>query len=135
VTLDGRTQQHLIRARRNREVADALIGPDAHGFISPPAYEWAVVAAFYAAVHYVNAYLWEKLRHEPRNHDERTRMVASVRDLRAVFPSYSRLQELAFRARYARTFSLSPADAASAVQMNLRGIEEAVLTALNVHSI
>jgi hypothetical protein len=130
--LDPRTQEHLARARRNREVADALIGADARRVIDPPALEWATVAAFYSAVHYVNAYLWEKLRHEPRNHDERTNMVARASDLRTVFRSYSRLQDRAYRARYARTFSISPGDVAEAVQTHLRAVERAVLTALHV---
>ncbi len=130
--MDPSTQQHLARARRNRDVAEALVAPTARSIVSPPAFEWAIVAAFYAAVHYVNAYLWERLRREPRNHDERTNMVAALNDLRPTFRSYSRMQDLAFRARYARTFSVSPADATRIVQADLRAIEEAVLTALSV---
>ena len=99
MTLEQPTQQHLVRARRNRDVADALAGAAAQGIISPPALEWAVVAAFYAAVHYVNAYLWEKLRAEPRDHRERTNMVARVHALRAAFKAYRNLQDLAFQAR------------------------------------
>ncbi len=45
MTLEQPTQQHLTRARRNRDVADVLVGPAAQGIISPPALEWAVVAA------------------------------------------------------------------------------------------
>ena len=56
MTLERPTQQHLVKARGNRDVADALVGPAARGVIDPPAPEWAVVAAFYAAVHFVNAY-------------------------------------------------------------------------------
>jgi HEPN domain len=129
--LDRRTQDHLARARRNRDVADALTNPATRGIINPPAFEWAVVAAFYSAVHYVNAYLWEKLRHEPSNHEGRANMVNRVSDLRSAARSYRRLQSLAYQARYAPEFSISPSDAVDAVQTDLRAIERAVVSALD----
>lgn len=61
-------RQHLDRATRNRELAHVLMAPALSPNMQPPPFDWAVVAAFYAAVHYVNAYLREKQRYEPRDH-------------------------------------------------------------------
>lgn len=128
--VEQRTQHHLTRARRNRDVADALIGPNAPLVIDPPPHEWAVVAAFYAAVHYVNGYLWEKLRHDPANHENRRRMVSQVRDLRPASDAYGRLQDRAFLARYADRFNPPRAYVDNAVQIDLRTVERRVLSAL-----
>jgi hypothetical protein len=129
--LEPRTQDHLVRAGRNRDVAETLTSPNSRGIINPPAFEWAVVIAFYAAVHYVNAYLWEKLRREPRDHRERAAMVALVSDLRSASNSYIRLQNLAYQARYAHFFDISPSNAAQAVQIDLGLIERTVVSTLD----
>ncbi len=130
--MEERTRRHLARARRNRDVADALIGPRARSIIDPPPREWAVVAAFYSAVHYVNAYLWEKRRQEPSNHDHRRRLVAQESDLRRMSQSYGRLRALAFLARYADLFSPAESEIHGAVQTDLRAVERALNVAPNV---
>jgi hypothetical protein len=71
--VEQRTGEHLETAERNRDLARLLLAPSmaaslsTHGFRQPP-YEWVAVIVFYAAVHYVNAYLWERLRLEPNDH-------------------------------------------------------------------
>lgn len=67
-----RTELHLATASQNRDFAAILVNTydDA-----PPSLNWAAVAAFYAAVHYVNAYLWEIARVEPSNHLERAKLI------------------------------------------------------------
>ncbi len=49
-----RTNAHLARAEHHREVARAPIGPLGTGLSQTPPLDWAVVAALYVAVHYVN---------------------------------------------------------------------------------
>jgi hypothetical protein len=78
------TRQHLDRAARNQAVAEAFADAPASLGLRPPPFDWAVVAAFYAAVHYVNAYLWERYGLEPRNHAEQVRAVATDPNLKPV---------------------------------------------------
>jgi hypothetical protein len=52
------TDRHIQTAERNREIALAHLITQAHS-VQPPAFEWATVIAFYAAVHFINGYLWE----------------------------------------------------------------------------
>ncbi len=126
--MDPRTRRHLVRARRNSQVALALLNQPATSGVSPPPFEWATVVAFYAAVHYVNAFLWEKLRHEPRDHSARLQMVTMA--LRSIYSAYHKLADLGWRARYVPEFQLSGADARSAIEGDLAQIEREVLAAL-----
>ncbi len=53
--MEAQTEAHLRLARENSTLAATLTNADddhAHG--------WSAVVAFYAAVHLVNAYLWEQ---------------------------------------------------------------------------
>ncbi len=97
--MDPRTLLHLARAQHHRQVAQALGGPAGAHISDLPPLDWAVIAAFYAAVHYVNAYLWEAQRYEPADHVSRQQAVALVR-LRSVAQAYSHLRVVAFQARY-----------------------------------
>jgi hypothetical protein len=55
------TEEYLAAADRNRDfardVANAFAGVQ-------PSSEWAAVIAFYAALHYINAFIWERLQYE-----------------------------------------------------------------------
>lgn len=106
--MEPRTRAHLQTATENRRFAQGLVDDDPAGSVH---YRWAVVAAFYAAVHLVNAYLWEQRRIEPRNHVERDTFVVTVGDLRSVTDLYAQLQDYAFRARYHPGFRLAFQDA------------------------
>ena len=70
--MDQRTSEHVETAQRCRDIANLLLDATSP---TPPPYEWAIVLMFYAAVHYVNAYLWERQRFEPADHLERQQMV------------------------------------------------------------
>jgi hypothetical protein len=43
-------------ALRNRRFAEIILESNGFG-LNPPPHEWAIVVAFYAAVHFANAYL------------------------------------------------------------------------------
>lgn len=83
--------EHLIQARHNETLVSMLLR------VSPRHADWAVVASFYAAVHYVEAYFAARGIHS-QSHAERSRnlkrcmpsMVAPLHDLK----------EAADRARY-----------------------------------
>jgi hypothetical protein len=128
--VDARTESHLRTARRNQEIARVLLRGVVDPSIQPPPFEWAAVLGFYAAVHYVNAYLWEKLRYEPRDHDDRARQVCRVSGLRSLDGAYGRLRGRAFLARYKPEFRLSAAEAQTLLDVDLAQIEQTILSAL-----
>ena len=100
MNLDSRTLSPLATADRKAQIARLLLQPGALAPVQPPPTDWAVVFAFYAAVHYVNAFLWERQRHEPRTHDDREAAVARAVELRSVLHAYQQLRVLAQRVRY-----------------------------------
>src|SRR3954468_8438875 len=100
--MERRTEAHLARADHHRDVALALLTPTASSLTGSPPSDWAVVAAVYAAVHYVNAYLWETQRYEPRDHQARSAAVGRTRQLRPATSSFETSKTLAYQARYAR---------------------------------
>jgi hypothetical protein len=129
--LDARTQQHLDRADRNRSVAQTLCSPGIASVLKPPPEEWAAVAAFYAAVHYVNAYLWEKLRLEPADHPERNRWIQRAPPLRPIFGAYKTLADLAWDARYKAQFQVHSRVIQDAVHQRLERVRAQVMCELN----
>ena len=128
--MDLRTREHLARAARNRDVARALFHAQLPVAVGSPPYEWVAVIAFYAAVHLVNAHYWERRKQDPGGHGARARWVAGDPELCSAHPSYARLSDLAWYARYAPTFHLSRADAADVLNTDLAAVEVAVRGAL-----
>ncbi len=62
--MEQKTADCLWTAERNSDLATELLATH----MQTPPFDWAVVIAFYAAVHYVNAYLWERdNRYDPGN--------------------------------------------------------------------
>lgn len=88
--------------------------------------------AFYAAVHYVNAYLWEARQFVPASHPERSRAVHAEAALRPARDSYGLLRDYGYEARYTATFTATDADARELVQFDLRRVEDAVLRAVGL---
>lgn len=130
--MEPRTQQHLARAERNRAIAHELLKPSSLVGIQPPPWEWVAVVAFYSAVHYVNAYFWEKLRWDPGGHDARAQQVARSADLRRAAPAYDRLADKGFHARHTPTFRVTDADAQNLVGTDLEAVRHAVLNGLGI---
>ena len=126
-----KTQLHVDLAQTNRDFAHALIQ-------TPPIDRgpatWAIVAAFYSAVHYVNAYLWESGHIEPRNHSERSNSVSNDQYFRAVSARYKLLSRRAYDSRYIPSFTASLVDAQRAMS-ELAAIEIVALkNPLGIHS-
>jgi hypothetical protein len=61
---------HLDQARKNRELAERLLAPPT----DPTNVQWAVIAAFYFAVHCMQAHLIT-LGHDPTNHAQRGALI------------------------------------------------------------
>jgi hypothetical protein len=125
--VDQKTLDHLRVAERNRDLARTLL---AQSELAPEPWEWVAIILFYAAVHYVNAYLWERYHLAPRNHDERTRGVHHDTALSSCYLSYDTLKDDGFHARYNEGFTLSEADARALLNGELRAVEASVMQAL-----
>jgi uncharacterized protein (UPF0332 family) len=81
--------EHIQAARSNEDLADHLL--------SRSNMPWAVVAAFYSALHWVDSHLAKQDLH-PRNHTERFRMVAL--HLEPIYHPYRTLSDRSREARY-----------------------------------
>ena len=65
---------HLDQARRNQAFAERLLSEFATDSTSV---QWAVIAAFYVAVHCMQAHLMT-LGHDPKNHAERGSRIGAL---------------------------------------------------------
>lgn len=128
MSVDPLTVQHLALAERNQALARTLLA----GAVRPVPAEWASVVAFYAAVHYVNAYLWERLRVKSRTHGERRMHVESDSRLAACRLSYRGLQHAGYLARYDVTFRQSEQRARELVTVELARVQRTVVVALGL---
>jgi hypothetical protein len=131
LTVERLTDRHIQTAERNRTIALAHLGVQAQS-VRPPAFEWAGVIAFYAAVHYVNGYLWEVRRYGPPDHESRNRLVRGDSGLRPCTDAYERLLEASFRARYIPGFRLLEGRARELVEVDLEVVRRTVRGALGL---
>ena len=90
-------QQHIRQAERN-EAAYHHLDTTSGAFG-----DWQVTMLFYAAVHYINAYL-ERRSVRVASHDQRSFWVKTERGLRVVSSEYSELQDRGWESRYALVF-------------------------------
>jgi hypothetical protein len=86
--------------------------------------------AFYAAVHAVNAYLWETRRFEPSNHAARSTEVRYNLPISACRTSYQELNRVGYMARYNEGFALTEQQARTLLEVDFRRVEATVMQAL-----
>ena len=86
--------------------------------------------AFYAAVHFVKAYLWERHRVAPRNHTERGHHVRHDPGLRRCANAYGRLLDTGYKARYLRRYRITASRAEQLVNVDLANVEAVVRAAI-----
>jgi hypothetical protein len=84
MALKPETSQHLARAEHHRDVAWMLCEPQEAATVQALPVDWAAVAAFYAAVRYVHAFLWERYSLAPTDHPSRAGYVARTNPLKQV---------------------------------------------------
>ncbi len=96
--MEERTRKHLNTAHANRAYSLSILnnGEDA----SEAELNWAAVAAFYAAMHAINAYLWEIARLEPSSHRDRRAIIGQWPTLSMLERSYAALFNRSLLARY-----------------------------------
>ena len=90
------------------------------------------VVAFYAAVHLVNAYLWEVRRHAPPNHGNRTALVNADPTLHPRRREYERLLDRGFGARYVPGVRLPVQEVQNLIEIDLEAVRATVRTALGL---
>ncbi len=101
---------HVAQAEKNERFYNAITSQDA--FNDYP--DWAVVALFYSALHYVDSYLGHLLRTadpdraHPKGHRARHTVVSQLPQLAPVAPNYLELYNRSIDARY-ELISFSPA--------------------------
>lgn len=86
--------------------------------------------AFYSAVHYVSAYLWERHREVIEEHPRRAARVRTEPILRRCSLQHGRLSNAGWNARYTRGFQVSRQDAERLVNIDLANVESVVMAAL-----
>lgn len=91
---------HLAQAQHNLLFAESI---DAVQYS-----DWVATALFYAALHYVDAFLDTK-GHHPGKHDVRDGFVAKVQELRPIHSHYRALKDSSRNARYYPPISYTPA--------------------------
>ncbi len=130
--MEPRTERQLATAERFRQLARALVSRAGADLVAPPPLDWALVVAFYAAVQYVGAYLWERQRAEFRNHQTRERALSVVPELRHAERSYLRLRRLSESTRYTPRFRPRPTVVHEALADDLEAVRHAVVAALGL---
>jgi hypothetical protein len=129
--MERQTHRHIQTAERNRRIASSLLDTEIASIQSSP-YEWVAVIAFYAAVHYVNAYLWEARRYAPPDHPNRNHLIDGDPVLRRCRDAYGRLFATGFRSRYVPAFRLPEQDARDLLDVDLEAVRETVRSALGL---
>ena len=120
--MDPKTINHLRISARNRDLALALLDPSLAG-LRPSPWEWVAVITFDAAVHAVNACLWETRRYAPRTHGERSTEVRYNLPSTACRVSYLILNRAAYDSRYDERFSLTEQKARELLEVHFRRVE------------
>ena len=128
--MEQETRDHIETAERNRDFARSLLSSPVAQLLSAPPNEWATVIAFYAAVHYVNAYIWERYRIEPRNHAERGQYVQQDPVLRRCERAYRQLRDAGYRSRYVRLCMVPRSEVEGLVNVELAHVEATVMGAI-----
>ena len=97
------TQVHLNQAEHNERF---------FGSFDRPVYnDWAMTVLFYAALHYVDAFLAHVGFADPGGHGTRDSYISSVAQLRVIHLEYFRLKNRSTNARYrAGRFSVAEID-------------------------
>lgn len=128
--MDRLTERHLQTAERNRSIASTHLAATPQTLPK----EWSAVVAFYAVVHYVNAYLWEIRRYVPPDHQSRNYLVDGDPILIECRHEYRRLLDAGYRARYVPNFRLSEQDARDLIETDLELVRQTVRAALGLPS-
>lgn len=108
-------EEHIAKAEGNAAFALSLSLEDQTRI------DWALIAFFYAALHYVEAYL-STIGQHLRNHQARDNAVGRDSNLRKVFHEYEDLKYYGYNARY-EACGFKPADVTEAAAAHFEAIK------------
>jgi hypothetical protein len=113
--------EHKTKAEHNEFLVSTL---------QNPFWDWAVIAIFYAALQYVEAYLSKKVPavHSP-NHAARDSHVQNDASLRTIYVDYRELKTESRDARYDAAITFSQSDV-KRLQQNLDKIKRVIVPLL-----
>jgi hypothetical protein len=86
--------EHIEKARGNEAFA-ASITPD-----NQPRIDWKLIVVFYAAMHYVEAYLAKAMAAHLRSHTARDSYMGRDSNLKRIYSEYQDLKYFGYSARY-----------------------------------
>jgi hypothetical protein len=89
------TRDEHVKKAEDNETFVATIQPNSQAEI-----DWTLVILFYAAVHYVEAYLFKYWGQHVRSHTTRDKYFGKEASLKKIFSSYSHLKFYGYNARY-----------------------------------
>jgi uncharacterized protein (UPF0332 family) len=117
---------HLRHAARSKQLFEQLRNSNNHRF-------WAVIVAFYLALHVVDALLSDKNKH-PRNHKHREKLIKDhLKNVDSNFrTNYSSLKDLATDARYLETSYLTMRE--PEIETTTEILHESFIPLLKLHS-
>jgi hypothetical protein len=90
--------EHVEKAHGNEEFAGSLVPADPTK-IHPVDADWAIVAYFYAALHYVEAYFATQGA-DNFDHETRDDSIRNDAQIKQIFRPYSKLKSYGHNARY-----------------------------------
>jgi hypothetical protein len=118
-----REDEHAVKASRNEQFAESLDPKD-------PVHEnWAVIAAFYSALHYVESY-FARFGVKCSGHQERFQQFKDDGNIKKAYSSYHYLYTLSVTARY--YCSGLPADPYQVAKPHLAAVKQQVEHALKI---
>lgn len=125
------TLPKIETAGHHRDSARALLAVVPQLGLPHPPYEWVAVMAFYAAVHYLNAYIWEQ---EGKNlyHPDRKKYVNAHQPLAGIRAEYAQLADEGWKARYTPGYRLQRQAAEDLVTHDIAAIEATVCKLLGI---
>lgn len=86
--------EHITKADENKKFGFAMIATH------PTSAGWALVALFYSALHYAEAYFLKCAAKKPDSHQERFDAIKSDPRLKSIYSQYRFLYDYSYNARY-----------------------------------
>lgn len=117
-----RARDHLRIANNNEQFSQFLISNRVH-------LDWAVTGMFYAAIHYVEAYLAIQNRHSG-SHRLRDSSIQHIPELALLYDDYNDLKNDSTQARY-YGHDFTPEEIASRIQTSLNTVRNRILTLIS----
>lgn len=116
-------EEHLRKGDGNLDAYRAL------AYLNPPFHDWRIIILYYAAMHYVDAYLATRNVH-PDSHADRKREMREVRELDPIYDIYRTIENSSRDARY-EAVPFTPQDVAE-IDRRVRQVDSHICDLLRI---